>query len=273
MLPIKKMVFLASIPFAIAAIGFTGSSGYMLYEKQNDPAVLEIEKDINIKVPAYYSVWPSDAIRFLYAIKAGIFWFDPTETKDGIYRKDWMPLAFDRCLLLKKNNNAFSKDTDVDNDGIPDNIDPAPYDFSNGNPTLRSNSGTFDQSSIGNNSNYGPDINKNGIPDIYEGSCFGLNPDSQENRKLIMSNEISAYDSNPDKTKSKIRDKINSFASYYNSPKIPNDKLDILVNKTYETLSVTEEAIVEYGKENFLLEKSDILSNLSSSSLKSWSSK
>ena len=86
-------------------------------------------KTLSLKLDDFYYMTPNDVILGQYALKTGLFAFDNTLSSDGVYNKNWLPLAYNFCQTLKKDD--FLRSNDFDNDGIPDTYDKFPYDYSN----------------------------------------------------------------------------------------------------------------------------------------------
>jgi len=193
----KKVLFYLIIVSVIFSFSLSGYTFYN-YKKELDKIEKINKKSVSLKLEDHYFISPNDIILTQYSLKTWLFAFDNTYSYDGIYNKDWLPLNYNYCQVIKW--NAFEMDNDFDKDWVPNVYDKFPYDYSNWDYDQRnSNSLDFDKDWITNIND--KDADWNWIMDIYQTLCmnkFENGADKQfysERLKNVLSNKQTIIES------------------------------------------------------------------------------
>lgn len=240
----------------ICLMGFLGYQGYIYYTINQKNTVNA--QNIKVELPAFYNIGINDTMLTAYLLKIGYFQFDKNLTYDGVFNKNWLPLSYNFCNS-KMWSNIYTINDDFDKDGLAGINDKFPFDYSNGDASIRnSDSLDFDKDSIPNKLDM--DADGNGVPDIYQSLCFDwVNDKSKEQRKWFWGNDWNKLLSNPDEYKWKIKELL--------MVKIPNGEIKDMdafeqgINIVYNKLLYNEDVIYSIDGKNYYIARTDILSN------------
>lgn len=228
--------------------------GYIYYNI-NQKWVVESNK-IRVELPPFYDIWINDTLLSAFLLKTWYFQFDKNLTYDGIFNKDWIPLSYNFCNS-KVGSDIYTINDDIDKDWLTWNNDKFPFDYSNGDATVR-NSESLDFDSDGIPNKLDMDADGNWVPDVYQALCFDwVNDKTKEQRRWLWGNEWNKMISDAETYKERIRTFLKS--------KIPNqeildaDGFELGINAVYQKLLYTDEIIYSIDGKNYRIGREDIL--------------
>lgn len=213
-------------------------------------------KTLSLSLEDHYYISPNDIILGQFALKTGIFAFDNTTTFDGIYNKNWLPIAYNYCQTIKK--DSYLKSNDFDGDNIPDINDKFPYDYSNGDYSMRSSTTLdFDKDWIPNA--YDKDADGNGVLDLYQAICFGKMEEGYD-KQFYSEKYKSIFVDRKDDIKETIRTEIGNFISTYKlASDISEEKMTETIENIYSSLLYKENIFLDIGGKYLLINRDKIL--------------
>lgn len=240
------------------SLWLTWFAAYKYNAKIKDPFVRQISNNITIELPDYYTYTVDNAYLTSYIVKTWVFTLDKTLTLDGFYQKDWLPLAFNYCSLLKK--DAFTVDNDFDNDNIPDFKDIFPYDYSNGDYSIRKSTELdFDNDWLPNNSD--KDADWNSIDDIFQWICMDREANKDQLKKIYPKKAQDLFITHKSDILKKLEDEIYTFIDTYKieDPFTNDNHFNKFLDNLFNRLIFEDSLVVEFWDKSMIIEKKDIL--------------
>lgn len=226
-----------------------------------DPLIKQISSSIEVELPDYYTYSVDDAYLTSYINKTWLFALDTNVTIDWLYHKEWLPLAFNYCSLLKK--DAFVVDNDFDNDNIPNNKDFFPYDYSNWDYSIRKSSSLdFDSDWIVNLRD--SDADWNWVEDIFQWICMDRISNDEALKKIYTKKADDIFLTHASDITPLISFQINDFIETYKIENpFPNpDNFDTFIQWVYGKLLYSDSAVIQIWDKNLIIEKKELLENI-----------
>lgn len=240
------------------SISLTWYAYYKYDQKIKNSVIKWISSNISVELPDYYTHTVDNAYLTSYILKTWIFSLDKTMTLDGFYHKDWLPLAYNYCSLLKK--DAFTVDNDFDNDNIPDYIDSFPYDYSNWDYNIRkSKELDFDKDGIVNF--YDKDSDGNNVEDIFQWICMDRISNEDQIKKLYTKKSEDLFITHKEEIMLEIENTIFNFLETYKveDPFESVEATEEFMNSVYGKLLFTDEVVISFWDMNLILKKKEII--------------
>lgn len=254
----KKILNNLIVMCVVISLALIWYTAYKYNAKIQDPLVKQISKNITVELPDYYTYSVDKAYLTSYIAKTWMFALDKNITLDWIYNKNWLPLAFNHCSLLKK--DAFSVDNDFDNDNIPDTKDVSPYDYTNWDYSIRKSTELdFDNDWLANA--HDKDADGNWVDDIFQSICMDRVGNEDLLKKLYPKKAEDIFLTNKDNIKTIIEDRIFEFIDIYKIEDTfeSDEQIDLFIEWLFNRLLFDDSIVLEFWDKSLIIEKKDIL--------------
>ncbi len=257
----KKVLHILITLIVLVSIWLTGYTYYEYNSSIKDPLIKQISQNIVVELPEYYTYSVDNAYLTSFILKTWIFALDKSVTLDWFYHKDWLPLAFNYCSLLKK--DAFEVDNDFDNDNIPDFKDVFPYDYSNWDFAIRkSTSLDFDEDWLSNA--HDKDADWNWVDDIFQWICMDRESNSDQIKKLYPKKAQDLFLTNKDKIHSILENMLFEFIDIYKieDPFTSDEEVEKNIESIFNKLLFDDSIVIEFGDKSLIIDKKDIINKI-----------
>ena len=247
-------------------VWLTAYAFYSYNSSIKDPLIKQISKNIVVELPEYYTYTVDNAYLTSFILKTWVFKLDKTVTLDWFYHKDWLPLAFNYCSLLK--TDAFAVWNDFDNDWIPDIKDNFPYDFSNWDYSIRKDTELdFDNDWIPNA--HDKDSDWNLVDDIFQWICMDRITNADQIKKLYPKKAKDLFITNKDEVIYKLNEIVYDFLDTYKIeiPFDTDEHSDDFIQNIFDKLLFEDNIIIEFWDKSLIIEKKTIISSLNNEDL------
>lgn len=262
----KKILHIIIWIVIVLQIWLTSYAFYSYDTSIKNPLIKQISRNIVVELPDYYTYTVDNAYLTSYILKTWVFSLDKSSTLDWFYHKDWLPLAFNYCSLLK--TDAFKLGNDFDNDNIPDSKDIFPYDYSNWDYSIRKSTELdFDNDWIANL--HDKDADWNLVEDIFQWICMDRVSNKDQIKKLYPKKAKDLFITNKEKIIYKLNEIVYDFLYTYKIeiPFETDDLSDKLIEKIFNKLLFDDSIIIEFWDKSLIIEKKDIISSINEDDL------
>lgn len=265
----KKILHIMIWFVILMQIWLTSYALYSYNKSIKNPLIKQISKNIVVELPDYYTYTVDNAYLTSYILKTWVFTLDKSMTLDWFYHKDWLPLAFNYCSLLK--SDAFKVDNDFDNDKIPDLTDIFPYDYSNWNYSIRKSIELdFDNDWIVNA--HDKDADWNSIEDIFQWICMDRITNKDQIKKLYPKKAKDLFITNKEQVIYKLNELIYDFIYTYkiDVPFDSDESSDDFIESLFSKLLFDDSIVIEIWDKSLIIEKKDIISSINEEDLENY---